>query len=54
LKNIKVVDFIDLHGQADITVRFEYANGGNRPTKVHYEASSPDGAKIRQSFNNHH
>ena len=49
-----VVDFVKLHGQADITVEFEYANGGTRPTKVTYTATAPNGEKLSKEFENSH
>ena len=42
----KVSKFISKHGSADIKVTFEYGNGGLRPTRVHYEATAPNGQKI--------
>lgn len=49
-----VAEFVNLHGKADIKITFEYANGGTRPTRIHYEATAPNGDKISNSFNNHH
>ena len=42
----KVSKFISKHGSADIKVTFEYGNGRLRPTRVHYEATAPNGQKI--------
>ena len=45
LPNLKT-KFLSKHGSADIKVTFEYGNGGLRPTRVHYEATAPNGQKI--------
>ena len=49
-----VADFVKLHGQADITIEFEYANAGTRPTKVTYTATAPNGEKLSKEFENSH
>ena len=49
-----VAEFVDLHGKADIKITFEYANGGTRPTRIHYEATAPNGQTLSKSFDNHH
>ena len=50
----RVVDFIDLHGQADIQIKFQYKNGGTRPTKITYTATAPDKSRIKKTFKNTH
>ena len=50
----RVVDFVDLHGQADIQIKFQYKNGGTRPTKITYTATAPDKSKIKKTFKNTH
>ena len=47
-----VADMIHSKGSAQITVSFEYANGGTRPTGVNYEAVAPDGTVLKDSFKN--
>ena len=37
-----------------ITIEFEYANGGTRPTKVTYTATAPNGEKLSKEFENSH
>jgi len=48
----EVADFVHTNGSADIHIEFEYANGGTRPTDIHYKATSKDGATLKQSFKN--
>lgn len=50
----RVVDFVDLHGQADIQIKFQYKNGGTRPTKITYTATAPDKSRIKKTFKNTH
>ena len=44
----RVVDFVGLHGQADIQIKFQYKNGGTRPTKITYTATAPDKSEIKK------
>jgi len=50
----RVADFVGLHGQADIQIKFQYKNGGTRPTKITYTATAPDKSKIKKTFKNTH
>ena len=50
----RVVDFVDLHGQADIQIKFQYKNGGTRPTKITYTATAPDKSRIKKTLKNTH
>lgn len=48
----KVADLVHTKGSATITIKFEYGNGGTRPTNIIYNAQAPDGTAITKKFKN--
>ncbi len=48
----RVANMVKQKGDVKITITFDYANEGTRPTTVHYEAVASNGTELKQSFDN--